>query len=94
MNFLSIDDVKKASNIILITDRTDEKKLKINQFPSGETIILFLENAKQLKRYAPNEGIKIRKFTWNIFKQKHHYRYIAAIESNNFLEHFLAQQSN
>ena len=41
MNFLSIDDVKKASNIILITDRTDEKKLKINQFPSGETIILF-----------------------------------------------------
>ena len=94
MKFLSIDDVKKASNIILITDRTDEKKLKINQFPSGETIILFLENAKQLKRYAPNEGIKIRKFTWNIFKQKHHYRYIAAIESNNFLEHFLAQQSN
>ena len=94
MKFLSIDDVKKASNIILITDRTDEKKLKINQFPSGETIILFLENAKQLKRYAPNEGIKIRKFTWNIFKQKHHYRYIAAIESNNFLEHFLSQQSN
>ncbi len=94
MKFLSIDDVKKVSNIILITDRTDEKKLKINQFPSGETIILFLENAKQLKRYAPNEGIKIRKFTWNIFKQKHHYRYIAAIESNNFLEHFLAQQSN
>jgi len=94
MKFLSIDDVKKVSNIILITDRTDEKKLKINQFPSGETIILFLENAKQLKRYAPNEGIKIRKFTWNIFKQKHHYRYIAAIESNNFLEHFLSQQSN
>jgi len=97
MKFLSIDDIKNASNIILITDSNCEEKLKIKEFYNGETIILFLENtklSKQLKNYEKNKEIKIRKFTWNIFKQKHHYRYIAAIESNNYLEPFLLQQSN
>ena len=61
MKFLSIDDIKNASNIILITERITEKELKINKFPKGNTIILFLKNAKQLKNYKKKKRKKNKK---------------------------------
>ena len=44
------------------------------------------------KLLSGDPNIVVRKFSWNIFKQKHHYRYLSCFDANNFLEIFLKKQ--
>jgi len=92
MKIVEIEEIKNASEIFIVNNKIDIKELrKIKNFKKG-TLILIMEESlfnKENKEYFNNPNIKIKIFAWNIFKQKHYYRYLPDFDANNYINDFL-----
>ena len=89
MKIISTEDIRKASYIFIIIDKANNLKIKKHLNKNKNTIILLVENCAlnniyELSRNYPN--LIIRKFNWNIFHQKHYYRYLPNINSEKLLK--------
>ena len=89
MKFVSVEEIKKASNVFIFVHKVSSSKIMDSIKKNQETIILLIdefdfEDIHRLFKNYPN--VIIRGFSWNIFRQKHHYRYLSNINSMKLLE--------
>ena len=89
MKIISADEIKKAEYIFIFIDRVNNEKIKKYLDKNKKIITLLVENCKfknidKLDKTYPN--LIIRKFSWNVFYQKHHYRYLPNINSEKILK--------
>jgi len=89
MKIVSTDEIKNASNIFILTDEVNDLKFRKHLKEYKKTIILMIENYKIKKVYKLTKSysnLLIRNFSWNIFKQKHYYRYHSNIGAERLLK--------
>ena len=92
MKFAKISDILKAEDLIILDGNNSIKNFYHVLLTNRNTIFLVLDGQKLgfEKKFSTNKKILLRKFNWNIFKQKHFYRYLADIDSLNKIENFLS----
>ena len=93
MKFANISDILHVQDLIILDSNSNIKKFYEVLSTDRKTIFLILDGYKQEfdKRFYDNKNILIKKFNWNIFKQKHYYKYLSDIDSLNKIENFLSE---
>tara|TARA_Y100000590_G_scaffold163199_1_gene187085 strand:+ start:21669 stop:23504 length:1836 start_codon:yes stop_codon:yes gene_type:complete len=89
MKIISAEDIRKASYVFIIIGKVNTLKINKNLNKNKNIIILLVENCelKNINELSKNySNLIVRKFSWNIFHQKHYYRYIPNINSEQLLK--------
>ena len=86
MKIVEIEDIKNVSDIFIVNNKIDIRELKKIRNFKEKTLILIMKESlfvQEIKEFSKNPNIIIKIFAWNIFKQKHNYRYLSDFSVNS-----------